>query len=34
MFGGIGAGVGALIGASRHAHQLIYLAPGRKADEP
>jgi hypothetical protein len=32
IFGGIGAGIGAIIGAARPGHQLIYLAPGSTAD--
>jgi hypothetical protein len=31
IFGGIGAGIGAVMGAARPGHQLIYLAPGRTA---
>ena len=32
IFGGFGAGIGAIIGAARPGHQLIYLAPGSTAD--
>jgi hypothetical protein len=32
IFGGIGAGIGAIIGAARPGHRLIYLAPGSTAD--
>lgn len=32
IFGGIGAGIGAIIGAARPGHQLIYVAPGSTAD--
>lgn len=32
IIGGIGAGIGAIIGAARPGHQLIYLAPGSTAD--
>jgi hypothetical protein len=32
IFGGIGAGIGAVIGAAKPGHELIYLAPARTAD--
>jgi hypothetical protein len=34
IFGGMGAGVGAVIGAMSPSHDLIYLAPGRTAPVP
>jgi hypothetical protein len=34
MFGAIGAGIGALIGAARPDHRLIYLAQGRETSAP
>ena len=32
IFGGIGAGLGAIIGGARPGHQLTYFAPGSTAD--